>query len=80
MNQILEAIETPFKIEEAEEEIINKDLNYNKPTENDYPDYNELKTDDGNKGNANPINNIGNISIENNEGNEDLPAPSPKYL
>ena len=80
MNQILEAIETPFKIEEAEEEIINKDLNYNKPIENDYPDYNELKTDDGNKGNANPINNIGNISIENIEDNEDLPAPSPKYL
>ena len=80
MNLILEAIETPFKIEEAEEEIINKDLNYNKPIENDYPDYNELKTDDGNKGNANPINNIGNISIENIEDNEDLPAPSPKYL
>ena len=80
MNQILEAIETPFKIEEAEEEIINKDLNYNKPIENDYPDYNELKTDNGNKGNVNPINNIGNISIENIEDNEDLPAPSPKYL
>ena len=70
---MFEVKETPFNQIETIGKNDNKEPFYNKPIENDLPDYNEFKTKEGNDNN----NIINNSNYINNEDNPDLPAPSP---